>query len=231
MTIDVGQFSTPVFFTGASGASNAISSAATGSSFLVFVSTDGTQTVTSVTDNKGNTPYAIVGSTLSNFLGAGVSAVIYLFTNGVGGSGHTATANLTGSADAEVYLLEVVGGVTASLVDALSSAFWNDDSATPFTSNNVVTTNATDLLLAFTITGSTSGTETLTWSNSFSQVVADGNSAHFTTAIAKQIVSTTGTYNSSFTSSGAGTTECATAVIALKGIALTGQILMGSLCL
>lgn len=215
MSIDVGQFATPVFFTAASGSTAGITTAASGSSFLVYVSTDLNATVSSIQDSKSNS-YSQVGTTLTNFLGFGVNACVYLCTNGTGGSGHTATANLSASADGEIYFVEILNGATASIVDALSSAFWNDDSATPFTSNNVVTANATDLLLAFTITGSSSGTETLTWGNSFTQVVADGSALRFTGGIAKRLVTSTGTYTSSFTAAGAGTTEAATAVIALK---------------
>lgn len=213
--IDVGQFSAGAFGNGTTLSTTGINTTASGSSFVIFIMDDAA-TSRAASDNKGNT-YSQVGTTLTNFLGFGVQASEYLCTNCTGGTGHTATATLSNTANAEVYLIEITGGATSSLVDALSSGFWNDDSATPFTSNNVVTSNANDLLLAFTLTnGSSAGPEVLTWGNSFTQVVSDGNTLHFTSGIAKRVVSSTGTYNSSYTSAGAGTTEAATAVISFK---------------
>lgn len=213
MTINVGQASAGAFATGTSVTTVGINTSASGSSFLIFI-IDDAATSRVPSDNKGNTAsYVQVGSTLTNWLGFGIQLSIWLCTNGTGGTGHTATATVSPSADVEAYLVEVTGGATASLVDALSSAFWNNDAATPFTSNNVVTSNATDLLLAFTATD-ISTPETLTWGNGFTQVVADGNPAHFGGGIAKQVVTSTGTYSSSFTSTSA--SNAATAVIAFK---------------
>lgn len=223
MTIDVGQASAGAFATATSVTTVGINTTASGSSFLIFAIDDGSSRT--VSDNKGNTSnYSQVGSTLTNWLGFGINLSIWLCTNGTGGAGHTATLTPGASADLEVYLVEVTGGATASLVDALSSAFWNDDNATPFTSNNVVTTNATDLLLAFTATD-ISLTETLTWGNSFTQVVADGNPGHFGSGIAKRLVTSTGTYASSFTSNNS--SQSATAVIALKSAAAGAAALAG----
>ncbi len=216
MTIDVGQASAPAFNNASPATTVGINTAATGSSFLIFVAYSAT-TMT-VSDNKGNTAnYVQVGSSLINFLGLAVDAAIYLCTNGTGGSGHTASATMTGGASiADIYLIEITGGALASLVDAISSAFWNDSTVSPYASNVAATAHAIDLLLGFTVTASVSGTESITWLNSFTQVSADGNSAQFTGGIAKRVVSSTGNYSVSFTSSGAGTTEAATALIALK---------------
>lgn len=222
MAADVGQFSVGAFATGTSVATAGIVTAASGSSFLIFAIDDSSSR--SVSDNKGNT-YSLVGSTLTNWLGFGINLSIWLCTHGTGGSAHSATLTPGGSADLECYLIEITGGAAASLVDALSSAFWNDDAATPFTSNNVVTSNAADLLLAFTVTD-ISLTETLTWGNGFAAVTADGNPSHFGSGIAKQLVSSAGTYSSSFTSSNA--VRAATAVIALKSAPPAGAALAGA---
>lgn len=216
MTIAVGQFSAPSFGTAATNTTAGINTSASGSSFFIFIVYIATSAA--VGDNKSNT-YSQVGSTLLNFVGAGVNAAIFQVTNGTGGSGHTATVTLTAGAASEIYLLEVTGGATASLVDAISSAFWNDDASSPYTSNNVSTANAIDLLVAFTATATSAGTEVLTWGNSFTQVVSEANAANFTSAIAQNLVSSTGTYNSTFTATGAGTSEAATAVVALKNAA------------
>lgn len=230
MTIDTGQASAGAFATATSVTTVGINTTASGSSFLVFI-IDDAATSRVPSDNKGNTAnYLQVGTTLTNWLGFGINLSLWLCTNGTGGSGHTATATVSPSADVECFLVEVTGGATASLVDTLSVAFWNDDNTSPYTSNNLSTSNAIDLLIAFAGTD-ISTPETLTWGNSFTAVTADGSPAHFGSGIAKRLVTSTGTYNSSFTSSSA--IQAATAVIALKdGAAVAvGQTLMGQACL
>lgn len=211
--IDVGQASAGAFTGGATSVTTTgITTSASGSSFIIYVSYVSGFSVSSIADSKSNS-YTLVASALTGWLSATNSA-IYLCTNCTGGSGHTATLNLSGSTQAEIYLVEVTGGATASLVDATPSTFWNDDTASPFTSNSLTSSNANDLLLAFTNTNGNT-TDTFTWGNSFTQVTADGNPAHFTGGVAKRVVSSTGTYNSTFTSSG-GTSEAASALISLK---------------
>lgn len=216
MTIAVGAFSAGAFSTTGTVTTAAITTAASGSSFVGFVADDGT-TGNIPTDSKTNT-YTRIGTRFTGVANLGV----YLCTNGTGGAGHTLNATSTGgSTDLEAYLLEITGGALASLVDAFPGTQWNDDLASPFTSNAVTTTNAIDLILAFTATVTTSGTETLTWGNSFTQVVADGSSAHFSGGIAQLITGSTGTFNSTFTSAGGGTAEAISTVIAFKNASST----------
>lgn len=212
--IDVGQASAGAFGGVVTTiTTTAITTSASGSSFFIAVADDQSSSRT-VSDNKSNT-YTQVGPTLSNAFGFGVNASLYLCTSCTGGSGHTATVTFPTAADGEIYLIEIVGGASSSLVD-VAAASWSSDTSSPFTSNSITTTNAADLILAITVTITSGGTEILTWGNSFTQVSADGNTAHFTGGIAKLIVGSTGTYNSTFTSAGGGATAAGSAVISFK---------------
>lgn len=211
--------------------SSGITTKTTGSSFFVFIvwlSSAATPVLSDTINgsSSGNT-WTQIGSTLSGGFGGAVSSKVMYCQDGNGGTNHIATATWTGGSSA-VFLgfLEVVNGATSGILDQISSPFWNDDTSSPFTSNSVSPTQAVELLLAFTITGTTSGFETLTWGNGFAQIVGDGDASIITGAIADLTTSATGAVSSTFTSSGAGTTESITALISLEplppGYSLTG---------
>lgn len=222
MSADVGAFGLPVFSSGSTATTAGVTTAASGSSFVIFLNDSGSGT-RSVSDNKSNT-YTQIGVT-GSFFGGASNTSVWLKINGAGGTGHTATGTLTGGTFLEVHgPFEITGGALASLVEAFPATMWNDDTATPFTSNSVTTANADDLLLSFTATGTSSGTETLTYANGFVPVTADGNSAQFSGGVAKRVGVAPGTYFSQFTSAGAGTTEALITVIAFKSAAGGGVV-------
>lgn len=193
-----------------------------GSGFVACViwGSGGGAAFTSFVDSKGNT-WTQIGTEFSGF---GSKARLYYCQNGVG-SGvsvlHTCTLTLTANGDATIYFDEILNGTLTGLLDVFAD--WNDDAATPFISGSLTTTQAHDLILAYTATNTPSGTEVLTWGNSFTQVDADGNSANVTGGCAKRYVTATGTYNSTMTSSVA--TEAVTILIALKELGGAGAVL------
>lgn len=219
MSADIGAFSPGAFSGAATVPTVGQLTQVSGSSFAIVVFDDATSR--SVADNKGNTlNYTLVGTTFSGI----ANCSLFLCRNGVGGAGHIATASSAGgSSDIEAYLFEILSAdITAALVDAISSPQWKDEvhsAATPYLSNNITSVAAGDLLVAIIATVTHSGTETLTWNNSFTQVVADGDSTHFSSGIGKRVNVAAGTYNSSVSSAGGGTDEAISMVVAFKSAA------------
>lgn len=215
MTIAMGATIAPaVNLAGLAVTSVGVTTSATGSIFGAFVAE--LQTSVVVTDNKGNGTYPIVGVRTLGFS----NWSIYAIPNGAGGAGHTFTATTVGaSPGVEIYPFEITGGVLVTPVDSISSPQWNSTAhsdATPFVSANIVTSNANCLLLALFSSFTNSGTETLSWNNSFSPYSADGSSSDFSGGVGFRVVSAAGTYNGSVTSSGGGTNQGAMAVVAFK---------------
>lgn len=195
-----------------------ITTSASGSSFLLCLIL-AVGLAPTISDSKSNT-YTLVGTTSTSIFGEIIS--MYLSTNGTGGSGHTASASWTGSGLGDLYLIEITGGATSGLLDQISSPQWNDDSSSPFTTNATGTlSQANELAVAFTATGTNSGTETLTWGNGFTQIDADGNSSGATGGTAFLVTSATTPVVASFTSAGAGTTEAVSMVATFKALAAT----------
>lgn len=219
----------------------AVTTSVSGSSFVIFQLWESAQATPTISDTingsaSGNT-YTQIGTTLTGAIGGFESASAFLCTNGNGGVNHVATSTFTGTNIVSTFLVEITGGVLTSLTDQISSPQWNDDVSSPFTSNAITTTQANELILALALTAAASGTETLTWGgapSSFTQVqaVSDGSNS-LTGGVAKLVVSSTGSVNSSFTSAGAGTTEAITMIVSFKAaagstFALSGQSITSS---
>lgn len=226
MTIAVGQHTASANLSSQSApfTSSALTTSASGSSFLIglIVNAGSPPTGLSVSDSKSNS-YSIIGTSSTGF--GGSAFALYQCTNGTGGASHTASISWTGASILPgIFFAEITGAVTSGLVDQISSAQWNDDTATPFTSNATsTTTQADELAVAFTVTGSNSGTEALNWTaNGYTQIDALSNANTVTGGMAYKLLTATGTQQVSFTSSGAGTTECATMLVTLKAAVLAG---------
>lgn len=203
-----------------------VTTQASGSSFYAFIGWAGSGAAPTITDSKANTGWAQVGSTTVSSWDATVKCALFEKVNGTGGTLHTCTATFVGGQTvATLWFLEVTGGLTASIRDQTPAV--NDDSASPYTSNTATTTQANELLLAFAMTDSASGTETFTWGGTpaFTSIGEDETnaSANVTGSIASANVTSTGTYNSSFTSAGAGTTRGITLLITLKDLVAGGS--------
>lgn len=226
MSADVGASSLVAAGGGSSSATTgAITTNVSASSFLIFViwyigpgsaGLVGTVSDTINGSASGNT-YTQIGTDAS--FGGLITVQLFKCENGNGGVNHVAATSVVAGSSPLLGLIEVTGAALSSAVDQVSSPLWNDDVASPFTANAITITQASELILAFTSTGTVSGTEVLTWGGSggtFVQVQAEGDAARVTGAVAKLLVSAIATYNVSFTSAGAGTTECQTALVSFK---------------
>src|SRR5262245_4967826 len=97
--------------------SGAGTSSASGSTFIIALSFDGSVSVNgpgaanTPNDNKGN------AYTLIDAQSAASTVALYYCQNGVGGASHTATANFTGSSFGSIYLIELTGVLIASVLD------------------------------------------------------------------------------------------------------------------
>lgn len=218
MTIDTGAVATPAFTTSGTAPTTGITTNVSGSSFLIFVCHDAA-TTGSASDTVGGVATGNVYTAVPSTFGGFSTLDIFLCTNGVGGANHVfigATAG--GGLDVQTYAVELLSAdLTAALVDAISSPNWKDDihnDTTPYTSN-AVAANAGDLLLGFISTFTNAGAESLNW-GTFAQVVADGNVLHFSGGIGKLLAGSTTSFSLSVTSSGGGTTEAASCIIAFK---------------
>jgi len=172
-------------------------SAASGSTFVVFCQADATPNTP--TDNKGNT-YTAVTTAVTN---SSIVSRMYYCQNGTGGSGHTWTFTTPFSADLSMYVLEILGGLTTGILDAVNQVL---DSSSPFTVTSAATTQAAELAVA-AMSGN-SGTNPATHAESTgytirSEVTTGG--PNWTGAIASKVLSATGAQTPSFTENG-GTT-------------------------
>lgn len=193
-------------------------SQATGSNFYWLVCWGSGASFTSFVDSKGNTP--VLQGTEQTFASISTKARLYKAENGAGGAGHTSTLVITVVEFAMIILVEIVNGGATDIVTA-----WNDDVATPFTSPLSGTlAQAIEGLLAFCITGTNSGTETLTWGNGFASIAGLGNSAFNTGGAGFQRVTANTSIQSSFTSAGSGTTEAVSILVTIKEAGSGGVI-------
>lgn len=196
-----------------------------GSVFYAFINWGAGATFSTITDSKSN------AWTLVDVQGTfvyGADTRVYECVGGTGGAAHTITATIGAIEFLTAYFVEILGATTSSPRD--QTVTWNDDVATPFTSGiSGTTSQANELVLAFANTNTPSGTETITWGNSFLPVDNDGNSSFVTAAVGYKIVASTGTQQSSFTSSVA--TEAATLILTIKEAIAVGDTLMSQICL
>lgn len=172
----------------------AVTSAVSGSSFVVFSINYGDNNVTSVTDSKSNT-YTRIGVELDN-VSDGFFVGAWVCENGTGGASHTASLNLASSTLAAIYFIEITGGLTSGLVDVSNSAVDNDNSdgydaqVTPSAGNRLllsyITVNAEAPTVTYDGTGQsftsvlaeTDGSNTLSGQVAKRSVVANGSTAY-----------------------------------------------------
>lgn len=191
--------------------------AASGSTFsvaVVWFASGGVGAAPTVTDSKLNT-YVQVGAALTN---GNNRCAIFECVNGTGGTLHTFTATFLANQDViSIWANEITGALTASPRDQAPGG--NDDTASPYTSLTTGTTaQANEILIAYGFTLSVSGTEVFTWGNSFVGTGDDQTNANadFTGTSGTLIVSAIGTYQASFTSTGAGSTEALVFIVSYK---------------
>jgi hypothetical protein len=140
----------------------------TGSTVLGIVIYQTVQTVTGVTDNKGNGAYTQIGSTEADVNGS--SICVWRKENATGGAGHTITATQNVSGSISAMLLEITGAAASSLDQF---ADFTIDAASPFTTGTTGTTaQANEIALAFYLLDRFAAT-TITWGNGYAEAAAN----------------------------------------------------------
>lgn len=201
--------------TTASVSTTAVNTAEAGSLFVVLVSTDRLDVISTPTDNKGNT-YTLVSSVVTS---AGPRGSVYHCINGVGGTSHQVTGSLSSGAGIVVLFMEITGALQFSLVDRSGA---QEDDTSPFTSPSITTLNRDDFLFA-SFTGNSATTPATHAISSASPsggwtipAGSDETDATFwTSCLAYQIVTDVGTYSSGFTEAG-GASDCIAGILAHK---------------
>ena len=173
-----------------------ITTAASGSGLVVFLSYSSAATFTSVTDNQGNGAPTLVGTELS-WSAATWFSRCYYWPKIAGGAGHTVSLNVSVNDVLTMFVMEVT--TTNGQGITLDQASRIADAASPFDSSSITTTIANEILLAAMFEKATSGTAVRTLGNSFIDVTADDiNDANtfLTGASSSQVVSATLTRSS-----------------------------------
>lgn len=197
-----------------------------GTVFSLFIYWYGSQSqATLVQDNKGNT-YAEVGTRLTSSADPAFFSLRYecvgTGSGPTGGANTIVTATFGETKDSvSCFFVEVTGVATSSSRD-ISPAGANDSSS-PYISSSGTTIQNEEIVIAYAATHSLSGTETITWGNSFSGIDSFTDADNSATGgSAYRIVSTAGSYNSSFTSAGAGTDSAMCWVVSYKAAIAVG---------
>lgn len=194
---------------------------ATGSTIVLWeIGGASASTLTTPTDNKTNTYVAGAAQVTA---ASGAQCRWWYCENALGGAGHTWTC--ASSSDVRsVFVLEIKQGLTSGIVDQATAGV--SDVVSPYTSNTTGTTaQANEMIVAMVATDSVSGTEVITWGGGFTQSTAVGDANFATGGLATQISSATGTFTSSITSAGAGTTGAVSFVATFKEAAATDVLM------
>lgn len=176
---------------------------------------------TSVTDTLGNT-YLPIGATES-FPSQTTTYKVrrYALIGGVAGTGDLTAAFTNANDLVTMFIRQGLSsvGTTIAQDQAPAALAETHSDATPYVSNSATTVFADELLLATVFTASNSGTEAFTQNNSFVTDSEQDNTSIITGCSSHRVVSATGTFTASVTSSGAGTTEAITLLTTFNEIA------------
>lgn len=228
MAIAVGQTTKGRSGSAATIATTGVATAASGSTFVIGVAWSGAPTFTSLVDSKSNT-YTQLGALELDPDGGGSKSRYYYCQNGTGGAAHTATLTISGANSLEILFLEITGAATASF----DLGNGNQDTATPYTSPSILTTQAAEMLVALWFGNSGSNPATHAESTGFTVQAGaeETNGASFWTGcLATRIVASTASYNASFTETGssrgvvyiAGFKEAAGGAVVVKQLSALG---------
>lgn len=189
-----------------SSATTASGSTTTGSTFLIAISYDAGVTISSVSDNKGNT-YTLANTAHAG--GSGHSKAIYYKESGTGGAGHTATVNFSGAFFGTVYLIECTGADVASFDQSAQGT----PSVSPYSVSTSTLAQADEVIVSIFGTGSSGPT----YASSNTTVLGsepDGVS-YWTSCVSKQVVASTTAFAPSFTET-SGNNDTGLVVVAIK---------------
>lgn len=131
---------------------SSVNTQASGSSFLIFIlsNTNGP----TVSDSMGNS-YSTVDTAQGGNIGTFLYLCCYLCENGSGGTGHTFSSTNCYN----IFAIEIVGGVTTSLVDTNQKAY---DSAQAWVTASMTPTQDGDLIVCCCCEGSSGNPAALT---------------------------------------------------------------------
>lgn len=116
----------------------------TAGSTFVIVCSCGAGTSMTPSDSKGNT-YTLIDNQVVN--GGNISA--WYSANGTGGSGHTASATLSGSDFPVLHFIELAGAATTAPLDSGAGVFLTDSDGGPFTVTSNTLAQADSLVLTW----------------------------------------------------------------------------------
>lgn len=180
---------------GAGNTTNAITTQTSGSIFVVGCAAQSGTISLTLTDSKSNSygsPILELGS------GSGADGKIWYKENGVGGSGHTWSNS--SAADGTLYAVELTGMLTSGSLDQTAS---NTDSSNPFDSTAIITTQATETIIAMAVSGSGDYSA----GNGFTILQKEPDSGlYWPSALAAREVTSAGSYSAQFTDASAGQT-------------------------
>lgn len=175
--------------------------------------------ITSVTDNKGNT-YTQQGSTVAFSGDTQLLAARFICERPTGGASHVITANMSnGGAAVAVYFVEILGCITSGTITDQTPAGNSDahSNATPYVSATSGTTaQATECAYSCSVTYSASGTEVHSYNNGYTLLDELTNSASWTGASGYKDLVATGTQQSSLNATGSGATGAVTFLTTVK---------------
>ena len=157
-------------------------------------------TFVSVSDSKGNTWVQIGSEIVSTY--SSVAMRRYYAANATGGTGHTFTLTVSGGTlISSIAMTEIT--TTAGNGVTLDQSAQTQDDTTPYTSAGITTTVADEFLLSSWTAEGDGGTYTQTAGNSFTLLESEtAGSDYFPLTTGYRIVSSTGTYNGSWTTTG-----------------------------
>ena len=180
-------------------------STTTGSGVLVEVAwgTNGGQTFTSITDSVGNTAPTQIGAETSS---GNLSTRLYYYPNITGNAAHTFTFTISSAISLSMWVVEVTASNLAGIT--LDQSNSGVDTVSPYDSPTITTTTATEILFGGSaeISGGFTNTIVHTLGNSFTLTDEITNAGFYVTSYSSlRNVSSTGTYNTSWTNTGTDT--------------------------
>jgi hypothetical protein len=214
----VGQHTSFALTFGTTFTSGSLSTAATGSDFAVIIFIQEGNTVTSVTDSKGNTYTQRTLSPLSVAPSGNPPGFVYVVENGTGGASHTFTVNASGNCTIVAYAIEIVGALSSSGVDQLVGG--GASSSTTIAAPQATTAHVNELVIsAFAGGNLNEGAVTITNSGTFTfldKITAGANTWNGATSFLS--APAIGTYGDTYTQSVTDTLGYATMTISFIGL-------------
>jgi hypothetical protein len=172
---------------------------AAGSTIVAFHIRDNGSTFTSIASSMGGS-FTQIGTESADATGGHATRGYYL-QNAAGGVNPTVTLTKGSGAFATLLVVELTGMLTSGVLDQQNRQL---DTASPFTSPSITTTSANEVLVGFAA-AEDFGTNVYAESTGFTINQQFSNGAtNWTCALGTRVVTATGSYNTSFTRTGAG---------------------------